>query len=233
MGNWFGNNVRQFRNVVVRNSSVREGSILADDVFISDSSLGKCCTIERRGMIFNSIINDYSYTGYNSVVKYADIGKFCSISWNVSIGGADHDYHKISTHPFSFTPKYGFTDTGGGYSSFENPLKIGNDVWIGCNSVILRGVKIGDGAVIGASAVVTKDVPAYSIVVGNPSKVIKYRFDDSIINKLLNMNWWEWSSPFLRENLQFFKEENITINLLNELEEKYNLFIQKERIINE
>ena len=114
MGNWFGNNVRQFRNVVVRNSSVREGSILADDVFISDSSLGKCCTIERRGMIFNSIINDYSYTGYNSVVKYADIGKFCSISWNVSIGGADHDYHKISTHPFSFTPKYGFTDTGGG-----------------------------------------------------------------------------------------------------------------------
>lgn len=106
-------------------------------------------------------------------------------------------------------------------------------MWIGCNSVILRGVKIGDGAVIGASAVVTKDVPSYSIVVGNPGKVIKYRFDDSIINKLLNMNWWEWSSPFLRENLQFFKEENITINLLNELEEKYNLFIQKERIINE
>ena len=232
MKNCIGGNVKQYRNVIVRDSTIGSDTTLADDVFVTDSVLGNCCTIERRGMVFNSTIGDYSYTGYNTVVKYADIGKFCSISWNVSIGGANHDYHTISTHPFSFISKYGFTNSGGGgYHSFDNPLRIGNDVWFGCNAVIMRGVTIGDGAVIGASSVVTKDVPPYSVVVGNPGKVIKYRFDEDIVCKLLNMKWWNWTPAFLSANLSYFQDETLTMRRLNELEEKFRLYAQDEGII--
>ena len=75
MDNCFGKNVKQFRNVIVRNSVIGQESVLADDVFITDSILGEYCTVERRGMIFNSSIGNYSYTGFNTVVKYAEIGK--------------------------------------------------------------------------------------------------------------------------------------------------------------
>ena len=80
-------------------------------------------------------------------------------------------------------------------SEFEYAKKvsIGNDVWIGCNAIIKKGIKIGNGAVIGAGSVVTKDVPAYAIVVGNPGKIIKYRFEDSIIKELKEIKWWNWS----------------------------------------
>lgn len=227
MTNTLGRDVRTYRDVVIRNSLIGDHSILADDVFVTDSSIGNHCTIERRGMIFNSSISDYSYTGYNTVVKHAKIGKFCSISWNVTIGGADHDYHRISTHPFGFMPKYGFTEKAGSYSSFDVPLQVGNDVWIGCNAVILRGITIGDGAVIGASAVLTADIPPYSIVVGNPGKVIKTRFSNSIIDKMEQMRWWDWDPDFIRINLSFFQNGNLTLPLLNELNEKYALYCEE------
>lgn len=227
MENRIGENVKEYRNVVIRASQIGNDTILADDAFITDSIIGEHCTIERRGMIFNSSIADYSYTGYNTVVKYAEIGKFCSISWNVSIGGANHNYHRLSTHPFSFIKKYGFAESGGGYSSFENPLIIGNDVWIGCNSVILRGIHIGNGAVIGAAAVVTKDIPPYAIVVGNPAKVIKYRFSEQLIEKLQVMKWWDWPKDFLQDHLSYFQKEDISLCLLEEIEEKYQAFLNE------
>lgn len=104
-------------------------------------------------------------------------------------------------------------------------------MWIGCNAVIMRGVTIGDGAVIGASSVVTKDVPPYSVVVGNPGKVIKYRFDEDIVCKLLNMKWWNWTPAFLSANLSYFQDETLTMRRLNELEEKFRLYAQDEGII--
>ena len=228
MENVFGNNVKQYRDVIVRYSSIGDNSILADDVFITDSTIGRYCTVERRGMLFNSIIGDYSYTGYNTVVKHAKIGKFCSISWNVSVGGANHDYNKISTHPFSFKEKYGFANTGGEYSSFLKPLSIGNDVWIGCNTVILRNVNIGNGAVIGASSVVTKDVPPYSVVVGNPAKVIKYRFPIEIIEMLIEMKWWDWETDFIKRNIGLFQKNEITISMLKDAAEQYKKYVYGE-----
>lgn len=146
--NNIGENVRLYRNVIVRNTYIGENSILGDDVFVTDSVIENRCTLERRSMIFNSTIQAYSYTGYNTVIKYTNIGRFCSISWNVSIGGADHDYTRISTHPFSILTKFGFVDEEGTFEAFSDKLRIGNDVWIGSNSTILRGVTVGDGAVI-------------------------------------------------------------------------------------
>lgn len=109
MENQFGSNVKQYDKVVVRNSRIGDDVLLADNVFVTESNIGNHCSIERRGMIFNSEMGDYSYTGYNTVMKYTQMGKFCSVSWNVSIGGLNHEYTRLSMHPFPFLPKYGMT----------------------------------------------------------------------------------------------------------------------------
>ncbi|MBQ9432819.1 MAG: CatB-related O-acetyltransferase [Synergistaceae bacterium] len=154
-------------------------------------------------MVFGSVLGDYSYTGYNTIVKYAEIGKFCSISWNISIGGA-HDFHALTTHPFPYAVKWGMCENDGRAGYFDEPLRIGSDVWIGSNACVLRGLVVGDGAVIGAGSVVTKDVPAYAVVVGNPARVIKYRFSDEVIARLLRLKWWELPDEILREHVSVF-----------------------------
>lgn len=85
-----------------------------------------------------------------------------------------------------------------GHPSCKGNINVGNDVWIGAKSTIMSGVKIGDGAVIGAKTIVTKDVPPYSIVVGNPGKVIKYRFNEDQIKKLLKIKWWDWTEDRIK-----------------------------------
>lgn len=118
------------------------------------------------------------------------IGKYCSIASGVTfILGGEHRSDWISTYPFS-----GFFDEGKaikGHPASKGNIVVGNDVWIGENATVLSGVNIGSGAIIGACAVVTKDVDAYSIVAGNPARVIRARFDDETISTLLNTCWWD------------------------------------------
>jgi acetyltransferase-like isoleucine patch superfamily enzyme len=85
------------------------------------------------------------------------------------------------------------------YDRFKEPVVIGNDVWIGTGAIILRGLSVGDGAVIGAGAVVTKDVPPYAIVAGNPARVIKYRFEEAVIKRIQASKWWEMSDGEIRD----------------------------------
>lgn len=217
MENKFGKNLKTYRDVLIRSSELGDDCIVADDVFMTDSTIGNRCTIERRGMIFNSTIGDYSYTGYNTIVKYAKIGKFCSVSWNVSIGGADHDFKRLTSHPFPFNKKYGISEIGGGYSSFDSPLEIGNDVWIGSTVCITRGVKIGDGAVIGAGAVVTHDVGPYEIWAGVPAKKIGQRFSDEIIAELLDLKWWDLPKEVLSSHIDVFKDDDLTLEKIRQL----------------
>ncbi len=119
------------------------------------------------------------------------VGAFCSIGPDVLIfGQADHPTHLASTFPFRaklLRPEAENTDavTRGGVS-------IGNDVWIGARAIILSGVTVGDGAVIGAGAVVSRDVPPYAIVVGNPARAVRFRFDPPVIAALLALRWWDW-----------------------------------------
>jgi len=93
------------------------------------------------------------------------------------------------------------------YSPFVKECVIGNDVWIGCNSTILRGVTIGNGAVIGANSLVNKDVPPYAIVVGSPAKIIKYRFDEEIIQALLKIKWWDYPLEIISQHAELFALE--------------------------
>lgn len=138
------------------------------------------------------------------------IGSFCSIGEGVVIllsaaGGHRPDW--ISTFPFIQL----FKDFH--HLSFPQTEKrdviIGNDVWVGMNTTILSGVKIGDGAVIGTSSVVTKDVPAYSIVAGNPAKLIRMRFDDETISRLLQIKWWDWDLQRIADNVPLLLSNNI------------------------
>lgn len=126
-----------------------------------------------------------------NVSRGVKIGKYCSIAPNVSMYTRDHPYNFVSTHPMFYNSCLGYVKTD--RVDFSE-LVIGNDVWIGRNTVILPSCNhIGDGAVIGAGAVVTHDVPAYGIAVGVPAKVIKYRFPDNIISSLEDIKWWDWN----------------------------------------
>ena len=103
------------------------------------------------------------------------------------------------------------------HSGFDEPLTIGNDVWIAANVCVLRGLTVGDGAVIGAGSVVTKDIPPYAIVVGNPAHVVKYRFAEEVIPRVIALKWWDWPYDVIRENAVLFAG-TLDGEKLNELE---------------
>ena len=133
------------------------------------------------------------------------IGKFCQIASGITIimNGANHRMNSVTTYPFNIM--------GNGWEKvtpsldelpFKGDTVIGNDVWIGQNVTILPGVHIGDGAIIGANSIVTKDIPAYHIAGGNPSKIIRKRFDDELINYLEQIKWWDWEEKKIFDNLE-------------------------------
>lgn len=134
----------------------------------------------------NTIIGDYSYIGRYTTISKAQIGRYCSIAPFVTIGPGEHILDGISTSGKISSRLYPE------HSLVAGDVIIGNDVWIGVNSVILRNVKVGTGAVIAAGAVVTKDVPDYAIVGGVPAHIIRYRNKEDWIKKVMDSKWWDY-----------------------------------------
>ena len=168
----------------------------------------KRVTIEQGSHIQCSHIGKYTYINKYCLIDKSteSIGRFCSIAYNVRIGLGSHPVDWISTHSFVYDKKYGF-NTKNRFVSNEKTI-VGNDVWIGANATILNGVTIGDGAIIGAHSLVTKDVEPYSIVVGVPAKVIRYRFDKDTIQKLLAIKWWNWQDDLIMKKIGTFTNVN-------------------------
>ncbi len=168
----------------------------------------------------NIIVGDYTYYDdpdgperFESNVLYhfpfigdkLIIGKFCAIAKDVKfiMNGANHKISGFSTYPFQiFGNGWERVMPGDGELPYKGDTEIGNDVWIGYEALVMPGVKIGNGAVIASKSVVTVDVPAYSVVGGNPAKVIKYRFEESIIEALQSVAWWNWSAEKITANLE-------------------------------
>lgn len=166
--------------------------------------------------VFNSTIDSYTYLTKGSSAVYAEIGKFCSVGHESKIGLAHHTLDKLSSSPI-FTEKLNATGYQWVDEQIEFPYKkviIGNDVWIGSRVMIMGGIKVGDGAVIAAGSIVTKDVPPYSIVAGVPARIIKMRFEENLIAKLLELQWWDLSEETIRKNIHIFSKNSINIEEL-------------------
>ncbi len=162
----------------------------------------------------NVTIGDYSY-GKIKIKRYGKdtkliIGKFCSFADNVTILlGGEHDYNWITTYPFFAHFSECLDENISPFKDSKGDIIIGNDVWIGYGSVILSGVTIGDGAIIGANSVVTKDIPPYAIAAGNPVKIYKKRFSEEIIKKMLEIAWWNWDMDKILKNASLLQSPNI------------------------
>lgn len=163
--------------------------------------------INSGATIVDCTIGRYTYTCYDDEIVNCEIGQFCSISDEVVIGGAEHPVEWVSTSPVFQNVKHSGPKKRFARHNFDGIARthIGNDVWIGRRAIVKAGVNIGDGAVVGSGAVVTKDVPPYSIVAGIPAKVIKYRFDENTIAQLLETKWWNLSDEELEK-----RADNIT-----------------------
>lgn len=176
------------------------------------TQFGKGVTIRKNVLVGKNVtIGDYSYiSGPYTVVEETNIGKFSSIALGVKIGLSEHNYSYVSTHPFLYSKKYKFLNED--KKKVSKITSIGNDVWIGAGAIIKKGINIGDGAVIGAGSIVTKDVEPYSIVCGNPAKIIKYRFSKNEINRLKKIKWWEFDKDYIMKNINYFYKINIFLD---------------------
>jgi acetyltransferase-like isoleucine patch superfamily enzyme len=159
-------------------------------------------------------VGDYSYADgkVNWVLSNPEdkieMGKFCCIAPNVTIfGGGEHFTQRATAYPLNFLFLQESSTTHNTDARTKGVTRIGNDVWMGQSAIILSGVTVGDGAIIGAGAVVSRDVPPYAIVAGNPAQVVRHRFSQSTIEFLLNLQWWDWPLEKILLNLDLLYQD--------------------------
>lgn len=205
--------------VTIVNSVIKNYTKILTESKVMNCNLGNFIKIRANNSLINVTIGDYSYTSHRTTVHNATIGKFCSIGPDVKIGLGIHPTNFISTHPLFYSKQGACAISIRMDSSFieHQNIEIGNDVWIGANVCINDGVKIGNGVIIAAGAVVTKDIPDYSIVGGVPAKLIKMRFDPETIQSLLKNKWWDNDLSILKKNINLFEGEVSPLEIAGKL----------------
>ncbi|MER8657152.1 DapH/DapD/GlmU-related protein [Mesorhizobium sp. M0847] len=158
--------------------------------------LGRYASIGERVVLREVNVGDFSYFERHAEAIYTTIGKFCSIAANSRINALEHPIERITQHKLSYRPNEYFrwlgVDAAFRARRQAKAVGIGNDVWIGHGAVIMPGISIGNGAIIGANSVVTRDVPAYTIVAGVPAKPLRMRFPSEIAARIESLAWWDW-----------------------------------------
>ena len=183
--------------------------ITSPNIIVGDYTIYNDFVNDPRDFEKNNVLYHYPINGDKLI-----IGKFCSIACGAKFmfTSGNHSMKSLSNYTFPiFFDEWGL-DAKDICNAWDNKgdIVIGNDVWIGYDAVIMSGVKIGDGAIIGTRAVVTKDVPPYTIVGGVPAKPIRKRFDDETIEKLLALRWWDWSYEKIKRNIPAIRSGDIT-----------------------
>ena len=204
-----GDNQTVYLNAVIKDPQIEVGDYTIYNDFVADPLL-----FEKNNVLYHYPIHKEKLI----------IGKFCSIACGMKFlfNCANHTQKSLSTYTFPLFYEEWELEKSNITTAWDNKgdIVIGNDVWIGYEAVIMAGVHIGDGAIIAARAVVTKDAPPYTIVGGTPAKEIRKRFDADVIQQLLMLKWWNWSTDKIRQCLPYIAEGK-----MNEL-----LTINKERL---
>lgn len=192
----------------------KEDRILSEEPTIAGTARVKECTLGRyteiadQANLTESVLGDYSYVCERCDIIYTDIGKFVNIASEVRINPGNHPMDWVSQHHFLYRlRRYGLGDEDNG--PFFNwrrlqRVTVGHDTWIGHKAILLPGVSLGNGAVVAAGAVVTKDVPPYTVVAGVPAKPVRQRFPEAIWRSLEKICWWDWDHETLKVRLTDF-----------------------------
>lgn len=173
------------------------------------STLGAYVEIGEGTHILETVMGDYSYTARYADIAYSFLGKFVNVAAFSRINPGEHPYHRASLHHFMYRSSYFWPDEQDEAAIFDwrrsRPVRIGHDTWIGHAAVIMKGVTIGNGAIIAANSVVTKDVPPYAVVGGTPAQLIKWRHPEDVAQRLQAMAWWDWDHLKLKLALPDFR----------------------------
>lgn len=187
-----------YLNAVIKDTQIEVGDYTIYNDFVANPLL-----FEKNNVLYH----------YPILREKLIIGKFCSIACGTKFlfNCANHSLKSLSTYTFPLFYEEWELEKSNITTAWDNKgdIVIGNDVWIGYEAVIMAGVHIGDGAIIAARAVVTKDVPPYTIVGGTPAKEIRKRFDAEVIQQLFMLKWWDWSTDEIRQCLPYIMEGKI------------------------
>jgi virginiamycin A acetyltransferase len=199
---------------MISNQSRIENSALSGEIHFAEKSYVENGKINGKVQIGRYTSINGPNTDIYALKTHVKIGNFCSIARNVSIQEYNHILQRCSSY---FIMHHVFNEDFLNEIESKGPIIIGNDVWIGTQSVVLTGVTIGDGAVIAANSVVNTDIPPYAIAAGTPAKVVGYRFSDELINELLRIQWWDWPlSKIIRNKVLF--EGHLSIDKIHAIQ---------------
>ena len=178
-----------------------------------DTTLGAWTAVGARTLIQETVLGDYSYASNDDDIIYSRIGKFCSIAGHVRINPGNHPLWRAALHHFTYRSRSYDLHPEDDHEFFNwrrsHPVVLGDDVWIGHGAILLPGVKIGTGAVVGAGAVVTRDVAPFTIVAGVPAKTLRRRVPLEVEKALMRIRWWDWPHQKLAETLEDFRKLNV------------------------
>jgi phosphonate metabolism protein (transferase hexapeptide repeat family) len=176
---------------------------------VKEATLGAWTAVGARTLIQETVLGDYSYVTNDCDIIYSQIGKFCSIASHVRINPGNHPLWRAALHHFTYRSRSYDFHSEDDYDFFDwrrsYPVVVGDDVWIGHGAILLPGVKIGTGAVVGAGAVVTKDVRPFTIVAGVPAKPLRRRVPPEVEAAFMRIRWWDWPHEKLADALEDFR----------------------------
>jgi acetyltransferase-like isoleucine patch superfamily enzyme len=215
-GRWMlGDRVLICNDVVLHECELGDNCRIESGAELAGSTLESCVAVHLKSRLSGVKMGRFTYVARDSVLNDVDIGRFCSIGPRCLIGSGDHPVTWVATSPvfYSQLDQAGRSLVGEwlapeGFAE-RRRINIGHDVWLGAHVFVRDGVNIGNGAIVAAGAVVTKDVPAFALVGGVPARIIRFRFSPEVIEEMQSIAWWLWSEELLREARSLITSENI------------------------